>query len=89
MCICVIILPRFDKFLVHSKRSTSRRGRHVESLPVEESAPTVPEDADDLEHDIIHEVDEVDAEPLASIETASTSCPDTTATTGKTIHISA
>ncbi len=50
--------------------STSRRGRHVESIPVEEAAPTVPEDADDLEPDVIPEVAEVDAEPLASIETA-------------------
>ena len=69
--------------------STSRRERHVESLPLEEAAPTVPVDADDLEPDVIPEVDEVDAEPLASIETASPSCPDATTTTGKTIHISA
>ncbi len=44
--------------------STSRRGHHVESLPANEAAPTVPEDADDLEPDVISEVDEVDAEPL-------------------------
>ena len=69
--------------------SSSRRGRHVDSLPLKEAAPTVPEDADDLEPDVIPEFDGVDAEPLASIETASPSCPDTTTTTGKTIHISA
>ena len=67
--------------------SSSRRGRHVDSLPVEEAAPTVPEDADELEPTIIPEVEEVDAEPLASILTASPSCPDTT-TTGKNIRIS-
>ncbi len=69
--------------------STSRRGRHVESLPTEAAAPTVPEDADDLEPDVILEVDEVDTKPLASIENASPSCTDTTTTTGKTIRISA
>ena len=69
--------------------STSRRGRRVESLPVEEAAPTVPEDADDLEHDVIPEADEVDLETLASIDNASPSCPDPTTTTGKTIRISA
>ncbi len=74
---------------MHSRMSTSRRGRHVESLPAEEEALTVPEDADDLEPNVILEVDEVYSEPLASIENASPSCPDPTTTKGKTIRISA
>ncbi len=81
--------PVSTTFLVHSRMSTSRRERHVESLPAKEAAPTVPEDADDLEPGVIHEVDEVDSEPLASIENASPSCPDPTTTTGNTILISA
>ncbi len=69
--------------------STSRRGRHVESLPTEEATPTVPEDADNLEPDVIPDVDEEDLEPLASIEHASPSYPYPTTTSGKTIRISA
>ncbi len=81
--------PVSTNFLVHTRMSTSRRGRHVEILPTEKAAPTVPEDADDLEPDVIPEFDGVDAEPLASIENASPSCPNPTTTTGKTIRINA
>ncbi len=81
--------PVSTNFLMHNRKSISRRGRHVESLPAEEAAPTVLEDADDLEPDVIPEVDEIDSKPLASIENASPSCPDPTTTTGKTIRISA
>ena len=58
--------------------STSRRGRHVESLPLEQAAHTVVEDVDGFEGDVIPLLGDEDSELLASVDLvfATMSCSD-------------
>ena len=67
--------------------STSRRGRHVESLPPEQAAPTVVDDVDGSEGDVTPLPDIEDVEPLASVGIVSPPCPAPTTTTGKDLSI--
>jgi len=67
--------------------STSRRGRHVESLPPKQAAPTVIEGVDCFEGDATPLLDVEDSEPLASVGLVLPPCLAPTTTTGKTLLV--
>ena len=81
--------PISTLFFVNSIMSTSRRGRHVESLPPEQAAPTVVDDVDGSEGDVTPLPHNEDVEPLASVVIVSPSCPAPTTTTGKNLLVCA
>ena len=67
--------------------ATSRRGRHVESLPPEQTAPTAVEDVDGFEGDVTPPPDDKDEEPLASVGLVSPPCSASTTIIGKNLSI--
>ena len=80
----VIVCP------VQKIMSTSRRGRHAERSPEEESAPTVVENVDGIDDVVPPVSDDEDWEPLRNIEQGSppsvaTAAPTTT--TGNTLFV--
>ena len=67
--------------------STSRRGRHVESLPPEQASPTVVDDVDGFDGDVTPLPEYEDAKPLASVGLVSPPSPAPTTTTGKNLSV--
>ncbi len=77
--------PISTLFFVQSIMSTSRRGRHVESLPPEQVAPAVVDDVDGSEGDVTPLHDNEDADLLASVVIVSPPCHAPTTNTGKNL----